>query len=160
MVLDTAIDMSSACPAGYSATATGTYRHVTTVSTWDAARADCADDGSSTHLVVFANLAENEAVSLLFGVKLWIGLSDRVSTGVYRWVTLEDTLAFPPASGPPWKGGQPNDGGGDIEDCALMETSGLWDDRPCNNDTNEYVCECDAFSESAAQSDPQEPPTS
>src|SRR5690349_11814684 len=34
------------CPSGYVTYASGTYRLVTTVATWNAARADCADDDS------------------------------------------------------------------------------------------------------------------
>lgn len=155
MASDVATDTAAECPGDYATFPAGRYRHVTTVATWEDARDDCANDGASTHLVVFANVAELDAVALLFGQKIWIGLSDRVTTGTYQWVTLEATGGFPPATGPPWKGGQPNDGGGGTEDCVEMDAAGLWDDRPCDNDTNQYVCECDAFPDVPAQSDPQ-----
>jgi hypothetical protein len=150
------------CPAGYEVRATGTYRHVAEVATWNAARADCADDDDGggfelrTHLVVLADDLERVAVRAAYpGPKLWLGLSDRVTTSTWRWVTLEPIPAYPPASGPPWKGGQPNNGGSGAEDCVYMESGGDWDDRRCDNDTEAYVCECDAYDEVASQSDPQ-----
>ncbi len=144
---------AATCPADYPAIGGSRYRIVTAVATWGDARGDCADDGATTHLVVVGSEAENLGLALL-NAKLWIGLSDRVTTDSWRWVTLEDTLSIP-ASGPPWKSGQPNDGGGGAEDCVVMEAGGGWDDRQCDNDTNAYVCECDAFPDAPAQYDPQ-----
>lgn len=143
-----------ACP-GYATTSTGRYRFVETKASWEAARGDCADDGTGTHLVVFGSDAERLAVTLLYPTDVWIGLSDRVTTGTYRWVTDEDTTPYPLLTTPPWKAGQPNDGGGGAEDCIEMESSGFWDDRPCTGDTRAYVCECDGIAELRAQSDPQ-----
>lgn len=153
---------TATCPPGYEVRGTGTYRHVAQVATWNAARADCADDDDGggysgrTHLVVLSGDVERLGVRAAYaGPKLWLGLSDRVTTFEWRWVTLETVNGYPPGSGPPWKGGQPNDGGGGDEDCVIMEADGAWDDRRCDSDTEAYVCECDAHDEVASQSDPQ-----
>jgi hypothetical protein len=158
--IDVPIDASTReCPVDFVATAGGRYRHVTTAASWDDARTSCRNQTNeltpSIHLVVFSNDEERAAVRTAFpGFKTWIGLSDRVMTNVWRWVTAENTGAYPPATGLPWKGGQPNDGGGGDEDCVVMESGGELDDRPCT-DTEEFLCECDAFPEVASQSDPQ-----
>lgn len=137
------------CP-GYTTLATGTYRLVESVATWEQARTDCGDDvgsaggGHRTHLVVLSSDAERLAVRAAFPIsKLWIGLSDRAVTSQWHWVTAEDTGTYPPGSGAPWKPHQPNDGGGGDEDCVVMDSAGAWDDRRCESDTEAYVCECD-----------------
>jgi hypothetical protein len=158
---DGAIDASSRpCPVDFTSIGTSRYRHVTTVATWEAARTSCRNQTNeltpSIHLVVFSNDQERAAVRTAFpNSKLWIGLSDRVMTNVWRWVTAEDNGAYPPTTGSPWKAGQPNDGGSGEEDCVVMENSGELDDRSCSNDTEQFLCECDAFPELASQSDPQ-----
>ena len=145
------------CPADYAATVTaGIYRVVDTPTTWNAARADCHDDGPTTHLVVLSGDDERIAVRALRATgDEWLGVSDRVNTGVWRWVTNEDTHGYPPNSGKPWKPGKPDDGDGGTQDCVEMQMNGDWDDKRCDSDTNAYVCECDTYAEDPAQSDPQ-----
>jgi len=147
------------CPLGYAATVTaGVYRIVETPATWNAARADCRDDGAATHLVVLSNDDERAAVRLLVPTgDVWLGISDRVNTSVWRWVTNEDTHGYPPSTVgmKPWKAGKPDNGDGGDQDCVEMQPAGDWDDKRCDTDTNAYVCECDAYAEDPAQSDPQ-----
>lgn len=150
------------CPAGYLDHPTGRYRRVTEVATWNAARTDCANDDDAgqllpTHLIVLTSMIERDAVRALTGSNnLWIGLSDRVTTETWRWVTPELAIGAPLSPvGLPWKGGQPNNGAGGTEDCVEMQGNGELDDRQCDNDTNEYVCECDLHEEVASHSDPQ-----
>lgn len=147
-----------ACPTGYDATVTaGIYRVVALPATWDAARADCRKDGPTTHLVVLGDDVERVAVRALITGDLWLGVTDRVTTGTWRWVTAEDTHGYPPntVGTPPWKAGKPDNGDDGAQDCAEMQDSGLWDDKRCINEENAYVCECDGNAEVAAQSDPQ-----
>ncbi|MBZ0236701.1 MAG: C-type lectin domain-containing protein [Deltaproteobacteria bacterium] len=148
---------AASCPPGYVAGTAGVYRLVEGGATWDAARADCADDAAGgaftlhTHLVVLASDAERESIRSDFGgPRLWLGVSDRVTTFAWRWVTAEEIEAYPPGSGPPWRVGQPTNGDSGAQDCVVMEENGLWDDRPCNSDAYAYVCECDAFPEEPA----------
>lgn len=161
--IDAAIDAPPfTCPGGYQVLGTGIYRHETTARTWLEAYADCNDDdmssggGGHTHLVVLSGEVERTGVRSIFpGPKLWIGLSDRVTTSTWLWVTLEPTGTYPPGSGtPPWKSGQPNHGGGGAEHCVQMDAAGLFDDQQCDSDTEEYICECDGFAAVDSQSSP------
>jgi hypothetical protein len=156
--IDAGVDAGvAACPSSYVALATGRYRYVTKPATWVDALADCADDLDAlspvhTHLAVFATDEERAQFRTTYEDGfVWIGLSDRVTTFDWLWVTAEDTGAYPPASGPPWKSGQPSNGDGGRQDCVVMETSGLWDDRICDDGTYAYVCECDAYAQDASR---------
>lgn len=148
-----------ACPTSYTATVVaGIYRVVTTPATWEAARADCRADGPTTHLVVLGGDDERIAVRALLATgDVWLGVSDRVTTGTWRWVTTEDTRGYPSNTRgtPPWKADKPDDGDDGAQDCAEMQPSGQWDDKRCTDEINAYVCECDANAEAPAQSDPQ-----
>lgn len=165
-VEDGGVDRDSAslkCPTDYESLAGAWYRYSATARTWNDARADCANDGdnddtlSPTHLVVLAGDAERDAVRQRFpGEELWLGVSDRVETSVWRWVTREQIIGYPPSSGPPWSGSEPNDGGGQEEDCVRMKADGAWEDKKCDMDMEAFVCECDSHHEASEQSDPQQ----
>lgn len=139
--LDAAIDAPLSCPAGYTMIGnSGTYyRLVTQQAQWEGAVADCADDGASTHLVVAGSLAEVTAIDTAFPGEneLWIGLSDLVTNGTFLWVTAEDTMGFPPATGTPWQN-QPG-----ADPCVLVK-DGVFETRSCTL-TRRYLCECDAY---------------
>jgi len=69
----------------------------------------------------------------------WIGLSDRDVEMSWRWVD-GSALGFER-----WDDGEPDDGGGSGQDCAVMITidptsASRWDDRTCGTDYD-YVCE-------------------
>jgi hypothetical protein len=156
--VDASVDVAGdGCPASYVAVGGGRYRLVREPATWMAALADCADDDGGapdrhTHLVVFADDAERTRVRAAFAAsELWIGLSDRVTTFDWLWVTGEDTGTYPPASGPPWRNGQPTNGAGGLQDCVAMDAAGAWDDRICDDGNAEYLCECDAFMQDPAR---------
>lgn len=156
--VDARIDADvAACPSSYVTLASGRYRYVATPATWVDALADCADDLDSasllhTHLAVFATDEERSQLRATYEEGfVWIGLSDRVATFNWLWVTGEDTGAYPPPSGLPWKEGQPTNGDGGRQDCVVMETSGFWDDRICDDGTHAYVCECDAYAQEPAR---------
>jgi hypothetical protein len=149
--VDASVDADpAACPSNYVELMGGRYRYVATPATWEDALADCADDldgagALHTHLVVLATDEERSQLRTTYEEGfVWIGLSDRVSTFDWLWVTAEAIGTYPPPSGPPWKSGQPTNGDGGRQDCVVMETSGLWDDRVCDDGTYAYVCECDA----------------
>ena len=118
--------------AGYTQTAGGLHRPVTTSTPWLNAAADCNNDvAGATHLVVLSSQAEVDYVRMRLG---WVGLSDRATEGTFVNVTNE------PNDLRPWDSGQPDNGGGD-ENCAQMKAQGLDDDQ-CGNG-HRYVCECD-----------------
>ncbi len=128
------------CPASYGATIPGTgsrYRAVDQPAPWIDAQNDCADDGGGTHLAVIGSDAEQSGVGALAGDDLWIGLSDRVIEGTFRWVTGAAT----PFTA--WAAGQPDDADG-TEDCVEQKRMMMagWHDQPCTERLR-YVCECD-----------------
>lgn len=157
-IADADVDGASAtCPPDYTTIDGGQYRVVREAATWMAALADCADDDGGTlaqhtHLVVLSDDDELARVVAAFPAnELWIGVSDRVTTFDWLWVTRENTGPYPPASGPPWKNGQPTNGSGGLQDCVAMDGGGEWDDRICDDGTAEYLCECDAFMQDPAR---------
>ena len=90
--------------------------------------------------------ADFERVHLLEGAELararnlgdtWIGLSDQAAEGQWVW-TDGNAPAYTH-----WDQGEPNDGGRNGEDCALIMTAenrtSEWDDRPCEG-SRPFVC--------------------
>lgn len=107
---------------------------------WFEARDACASLGADTHLVTLRTISEHVDVTLELaaGIEVWLGASDVASEGSFVWVTGEPvTLAF-------WAEGEPNNGGMNGEDCAILigfgERAGNWDDRGCGS-ARPYVCE-------------------
>ncbi|HKE16897.1 MAG TPA: C-type lectin domain-containing protein [Kofleriaceae bacterium] len=107
---------------------------------WDDARAACAALGG--HLAALTTLAENELASrIALAEEIWIGASDTFSENSFVWVTGE------PFAFDHWRQGEPNNGGDDGEDCAVIEGDNnipgegcLWDDRACPT-PSPYLCE-------------------
>jgi len=131
--------VSLTCPASYAGQLQGSgsrYRVVDQPAPWLDAQRDCADDGAGTHLAVVGSELERSGLRTLFQDDLWIGFSDRVAEGSFRWVTGASS-AF---TG--WASGQP-DGQDASQDCVeqkhMMQS---WHDQPCT-DLLAYVCECD-----------------
>jgi hypothetical protein len=145
------------CPADYGTFSGRRYRPVLTFLPFAVAAEDCADDrvpGSiyHTHLVVLDDDLERSFVDATFQlVVAWIGLSDIVGEGQWRWVTLQDTMGYPPAWGP-WATNQPDDGGNAMnEDCVFIANPGaVLGDADCALGLR-YVCECDLFADTPSQ---------
>ena len=97
---------------------------------WLTAKANCEAMGG--HLVTVTSSAEN---SFIFGLwpSGWIGLTDEVSEGTWRWVTGE---AYSYTS---WNSGEPNNAGN--EDYIQFVGGGRWNDLP--NVALPYVLEFD-----------------
>jgi hypothetical protein len=140
------------CPARYGVKLKSTasrYARVFESAYWDVARAMCAADsnppGMRTHLVVLSNEREHAELKTLLTDKNWIGASDLVQEGTFKWVTSESTGGYVVSgSGTPWDGGGPTGAG----DCARLDALGLLRDAAC--DTNAaYICECDDRAENA-----------
>ncbi len=121
------------------------YMYFASALTWDDAQAACAELGG--HLAAITSLRENELASRALPSEpplqdVWIGASDQDSgERNFTWVSGE------PFDFTHWRRGEPNDGGDNGEDCALMEGDNnvpgegcLWDDRPCDN-PRAYLCE-------------------
>ncbi len=107
---------------------------------WAEAQAACALLGG--HLATATSQAENSLASQIApSDDIWFGASDTGSEGTFAWVTSEPFVFTH------WRRGEPNDGGDDGEDCAVLEGDNnlpglgcLWDDRPCE-DGHPYMCE-------------------
>jgi len=96
--------------------------------TWTNARAAC--DNMGGHLVTITSAAENTFVFNTWPSG-WIGFTDEVTEGQWRWVTGE-TVTYTN-----WNGGEPNNAGN--EDYAQFVSGGRWNDLP--NTSLPYVLE-------------------
>jgi hypothetical protein len=96
---------------------------------WTDARNACTNMGG--YLVTVTSAAEN---NFIFGLwpSGWIGLTDEVNEGVWRWVTGE-TYSYSS-----WNPGEPNNAGN--EDYVQFVGGGKWNDLP-NNIALPYVIE-------------------
>lgn len=106
---------------------------------WDAARVACEALGPGHHLATVADAGEGQLIADLAGDhEIWMAGSDAGNEGNWVWYN-GDPLAFTR-----WRSGEPNDGGGDGEDCMILEgqLGGTWDDRHCG-DSYRFVCERD-----------------
>ena len=105
------------------------YYRSTGSAIWTTARQNCIDMGG--HLVTVTTAAEN---SFIFGLwpSGWIGLTDEITEGTWRWVTGE---AYSYTS---WNPGEPNNAGN--EDYVQFVGGGRWNDLP-NNVSLPYVLE-------------------
>ena len=105
------------------------YYRSTGTAFWLTAKANCEAMGG--HLVTVTSAAEN---SYIFGLwpSGWIGLTDEITEGVWRWVTGE-TYSYSS-----WNSGEPNNAGN--EDYVQFVGGGKWNDLP-NTQSLPYVIE-------------------
>jgi hypothetical protein len=96
---------------------------------WLTAKANCEAMGG--HLVTVTTSAENNFIYNLWPSG-WIGLTDEVTEGTWKWVTGE-TYSYTS-----WNPGEPNNAGN--EDYVQFVGSGRWNDLP-NNQSLPYVLE-------------------
>ncbi len=96
------------------------------------AQAEAACTAIAGKLAVIKSALTNTFVLGLVGATdAWIGATDRTTEGTFLWL---DNAADPLNGGfTNWRAGEPNNGGVNGEDCALIEGArmGTWDDRPC-----------------------------
>ena len=107
------------------------YYRSTGTAFWTTARQNCINMGG--HLVTITSSAENSFIFNLWPSG-WIGLTDEVNEGVWRWVTGE-TYSYSS-----WNGGEPNNAGN--EDYVQFVGGGKWNDLP-NGVSLPYVLEFD-----------------
>ena len=85
--------------------------------------------GLGAHLAILTTPALDTAAETLVGnLDTFIGLTDQITEGQFVWVD-GTPLAFSN-----WETGEPNNGGGNGEDCAIIagaRAEKKWDDRPC-----------------------------
>ena len=105
------------------------YYRSTGLATWTGARDACTNMGG--HLVTVTTATENTFIYNLWSSG-WIGLTDEVTEGTWKWVTGE---AYSYTS---WNGGEPNNSGN--EDYIQFVTGGKWNDLN-NSSSLAYVIE-------------------
>ncbi|XP_055726169.1 CD209 antigen-like protein E [Salvelinus fontinalis] len=117
------------------------YLTSTEKKTWEGSREDCLSRGAD--LVVINSREEYVFIHGLNKETFWIGLTDRVEEGIWKWV---DSTALTTGY---WGKEQPNNQNGMEEDCAarwsdLSTTDNGWHDAPCN-ELHFWICEKTAF---------------
>ena len=107
------------------------YYRSTGTANWTTARSNCIAMGG--HLVTVTSSGEN---SFLFNLwpSGWIGLTDEVTEGTWKWVTGE-TFSYTN-----WNSGEPNNSGN--EDYIQFVSGGRWNDLN-NSSSLAYVIEFD-----------------
>jgi len=105
------------------------YYRSTGTATWTAARTNCSNMGG--HLVTITTSGEQSFIYRLWPSG-WIGLTDEVTEGTWRWVTGE-TYSYKN-----WNNGEPNNSNN--EDYVQFVSNGRWNDLP-NNVSLPYVLE-------------------
>ena len=83
----------------------------------------------------------NLPLSLVSGtVAWWIGISDLIDEGTFRYQSNGEPIPFPNRSAP-WKSTEPNDHRNN-EDCAVIMRDGKWNDFSCAYHRNiNSICE-------------------
>ncbi|KAJ7316564.1 hypothetical protein JRQ81_002726 [Phrynocephalus forsythii] len=102
------------------------------LASWEVANQSCA--AMDSHLVTIKSAEEEGHVTrILKSSTSWIGLTDQVQEGNWKWVDGTDV-------GPKnsyWQPNEPN--GGRTENCALLKNS-LWYDSSCK-ESHRWICE-------------------
>jgi hypothetical protein len=132
-----------------SATSAGReYWFCSTERSWAVARQKC-QAVVGRDLVVIETSTENDFVYQHVPDDSWIGATDQVVEGAWRWAPTgaqfwQGTSGGSSVGGlyKKWATGQPNETGG--QDCAIIDDSntGKWSDESCSG-SREYVCEAD-----------------
>jgi len=105
------------------------YYRSTGTAVWTTAKTNCSNMGG--HLVTITSSGEQNFLYALWPSG-WIGLTDEVTEGTWRWVTGE-TYSYSN-----WNNGEPNNSGN--EDYVQFVTNGKWNDLN-NSSSLAYVLE-------------------
>jgi hypothetical protein len=105
-----------------------------------AAQTTCLGLGAHLAILKTAEI-DNVAETLVGNLDTFIGLSDQITEGQFVWVD-GTPLVFSN-----WEAGEPNNGGSNGEDCAIIagaRAEKKWDDRPCSpsGDNGAYSVLC------------------
>uniref|UniRef100_A0A3Q4GC93 C-type lectin domain-containing protein n=1 Tax=Neolamprologus brichardi TaxID=32507 RepID=A0A3Q4GC93_NEOBR len=116
----------------------GSFYYISSITkSWQDSRDDCLQRGAV--LAIISNTEEQEFIRLQQKV-MWIGLTDRETEGVWKWV--DET----PMTASFWYSGEPNNFNGRNEDCVVInhnyDYENNWNDAACEN-LNFWLCEKD-----------------
>jgi hypothetical protein len=150
--IDAAIDAppGAVCPATYGIVDVilpSRYRFLTVPRSWPNAQAACAADqiaGSTrfTHLVVIDDDTERSRLNAQQpNMRAWIGATDRVTEGTFRWIAAGGAVL--PPTGSPWAAGEPTGDQNPADDCVEMGNTADYSDSDCGALLVVW-CECDA----------------
>ncbi|KAM7331508.1 hypothetical protein ACRRTK_008216 [Alexandromys fortis] len=124
------------CPTSWIHFQGSCYYFSETQAIWNTAQSFCSVHGA--HLVIVKDLDEQSFLRQhTWGRGYWLGLRTVRHLGKiqgYQWVDGV-SLTFSH-----WNSGEPNDSRG-REDCVMMLHSGLWNDAPCSNEKDGWICE-------------------
>ncbi|XP_038837744.1 C-type lectin domain family 4 member M-like [Salvelinus namaycush] len=128
------------CPKGWRMLGSSCYFLSTERKTWKESKLDCLARGAD--LVIINSRQEQTLLYQLDGdadLLVWIGLTDSVNEGTWKWV--DGT----PLTTSYWKSGQPDHGGtNNEEDCVEVyhrdSVLANWNDAPCNHMLH-WICE-------------------
>ncbi|XP_056678002.1 C-type lectin domain family 4 member G isoform X1 [Monodelphis domestica] len=126
----------SPCPDSWLAFEGSCYFFSTTKAHWDKSQQNCAKE--QAHLVIVNNLEEQTFLTQnTKGLGYWIGLTATRSRGrVNGYIWIDGTkLTFSY-----WNEGEPNDSRKN-ENCIMILYSGRWNDAPCANLNDYWICE-------------------
>jgi hypothetical protein len=124
MLLVAAVTSAQAAPVFVGSYNGKDYFRTSAATNWTAAEAEAVSVGG--HLVAINDAAEQTALGGFFGTteRLWIGLTDAFSEGVFAWTTGEAvTFTF-------WNGGEPNNSGNEDYTVINWANAGRWNDLP------------------------------
>ncbi|XP_029361693.1 C-type lectin domain family 4 member M-like [Echeneis naucrates] len=126
------------CPVGWHRFEYSCYFVSVSKKTWSKSREFCQNVGAD--LAIIKSLDEMTFITGLFksDKELWIGLTDGVQEGKWKWVDGTPlTTAY-------WGKGQPNSHSGRNQDCVevwhRVSGRGDWNDENCDTDQN-WICE-------------------
>ncbi|KAG7313931.1 hypothetical protein KOW79_022427 [Hemibagrus wyckioides] len=127
---------------GWRFFSTSIYNISTEKKNWNKSRQDCRNKGAD--LVIINSREEQEFINKSFGgTQAWIGLTDRVTEGEFKWVDGS------PLNTKFWWDGEPNDFK-NREDCAITgyaeakSNMSTWADFPCDSSVV-GICEMKMF---------------
>ncbi|XP_072420076.1 CD209 antigen-like protein C isoform X2 [Chiloscyllium punctatum] len=126
-------ELSGECPENWRRFEQNCYYFSSESKTWTNAQRACAS--LDANLVVINKLEEQAFIKTWLQKKnRWIGLTDSISEGDWRWVDGMDytsSVKF-------WSEGEPNNKSD--EDCAEIHRDGDWNDLPCDF-SQHWICE-------------------
>nr|XP_046193611.1 CD209 antigen-like protein E [Oncorhynchus gorbuscha] len=127
------------CPKRWRMLESSCYFLSTERKTWEESKLDCLARGAD--LVIINSRQEQKLLYQLDGdadLLVWIGLTDSVNEGTWKWV--DGT----PLTTSYWKRGKPDHGGTNNKDCVEVyhrdNVLANWNDAPCNHMLH-WICE-------------------